>query len=116
VFSVSVVEEFSLKPERLLKQLLELPSVLFNPHRIGIMVELYHAGAADFPQLAHDLGITPGALATHLKALASERLVESKREQVESRVRTTFIITAKGLSAIEQMFSNLREISREFPR
>jgi len=110
---LSVLEEFSFKPERLTKELLGQPSVLFNPHRIAIMLELYHAGGGDFPQLRHDLSISDGALATHLRALANEELIESKREQIESRERTTFIITRKGILSLENFFKLMRELSEE---
>jgi len=114
---MSVAEEsFDLKTKHSLKDLLQQPSVLFNPHRIAIMVELYCAGAVDFAQLKYDLGLTDGALATHLKALGNEGLIESKREPVESRVRTGYVITKKGISAVEQMFKILCEIRGEFQR
>lgn len=114
---MSVEEElFDLKTKHLLKDLSEQPSVLFNPHRIAIMVELYCASAVDFSQLKYDLGLTDGALATYLKALANEGLIESKREAVESRVRTGYIITKKGISALEQMFKILCELHGGFQR
>ena len=110
------IEEFSPKPGILIKELLEQPIALFNPHRFAIMIELYCTGAVDFPQLKHDLRLTDGALATHLKALANEELIESKRELVESRMRTTNIITRKGISAVEQMLNILCEIRKELQR
>jgi len=107
-----VDEKFSLAPERYVKQLLDEPTILFNQHRIAIMLELCQAGAVDFPQLIRDLGISDGALATHLKALIGEGLIESKRERVESRDRTTFIITKKGLSSVQSLFRTLYEIGQ----
>jgi DNA-binding HxlR family transcriptional regulator len=106
--------EASLTASARAKGLLEQPSVLFNQHRIAIMVELYYASAADFLQLKHDLDLTDGALATYLKALASEGLIESKREAVESRLRTGYIITKKGISALEQTFKILCELRERF--
>jgi predicted transcriptional regulator len=112
---VAVIEEgFDLRSKHLLKGLLEQPSVLFNRHRIAIMVELYHASAVDFSQLKHDLGLTDGALATYLRALASEGLTESKREAVESRLRTGYIITKKGILALEKTFEILCELHEGF--
>jgi DNA-binding MarR family transcriptional regulator len=110
VVNMAVVEEFSREPERLTKELLQQPLVLFNPHRIAIMLELYHAGVAEFPQLRHDLGLTDGALATHLKALGGEGLIEARREQVGPRTRTAYIITRGGISAVDRMFSTMCEI------
>lgn len=108
---VALVEEFSREPERLTRELLQQPLVLFNPHRIAIMLELYHAGGGEFPQLRHDLGLTDGALATHLKALGAEDLVEARREQVGPRTRTAYIITREGISAVERLFSTMCKIN-----
>jgi len=114
---MSVAEElFDMKTKDLLMELLQRPPVLFNPHRIVIMVELYCAGAVDFAQLKYDFGLTDGALATHLKALAKEGLIESRREPMGSRVRTGYVITKKGISAVERMFEILCEVRRGFRR
>ncbi len=109
---MSVAEEFSHRSERLVKELLRQPGVLFNAHRIGILLELYHAGAMDFPQLRDDLGTTDGGLATHLNLLAREGLVEAKQEQVGSRTRTVHLITKQGIVALEGLLRNLSEIRK----
>ncbi len=109
---MSVVEEFSRRPERLVKELLGQPGVLFNAYRIGILLELYHTGAMDFPQLRDDLGTTDGGLATHLNLLAREGLVEAKQEQIGSRTRTVHLITKRGIVALEALLGNLNEIRK----
>lgn len=77
---------------------------------MAIMTEMYYASAVEFAQLKYDLGLTDGALATHIKTLAGQGLIESKREQVGPRTRTTFIITKQGISALEGLFQNLQRI------
>jgi DNA-binding MarR family transcriptional regulator len=113
---VSAAEEFSEEPRRLLEQLLEQPSAFFHPQRLAIMAEMYYSSAAEFTQLRRDLGLTDGALATHLKALASQGLIEPKREQIGSRTRTAFVITKEGIAATEKLFQNFRAIGETFKR
>lgn len=107
-------EKFSSRPEVLINDLFKQSSVLFNAYRIAIMVGLYNAGAADFPQLKRDLNLSDGALATHMKALRKENLIKSKKELVDSRLRTTYIITKKGIKGIEKMFEILCDMGKEF--
>ncbi len=114
--SVLELEEFSKEPERLVKELLKQPYVLFNPWRFAIMLELYYASAVDFSQLKHDLKLTDGGLATHLKFLARDGMVEARREQVGSRLRTAFIITKKGIQALESLLDTLSNIRKEARR
>ncbi len=111
--SVLELEEFSREPERLVKELLKQPYVLFNPWRFAIMLELYFASAVDFSQLKHDLKLTDGGLATHLKFLAREGMVETRREQIGSKARTAFIITKKGIQTLESMLDTLSDIRKE---
>ena len=107
------VKQLSARPNQLLKKLLEQPSVLVNPHRIAIMLELYYASALDFPQLRDDLEITDGALARYLKALTDEELVAESRELVDSRWRTTYMITRKGIMLVEEILTILSDINKE---
>ncbi len=110
---MSEVEEFSREPEMLIKDLLRQPLVLFNPHRMAIMLELYHAGGAEFPQLKRDLNMTDGALATHLKALTGGKLLQSKREEVGPRTRTAFIITQRGIESVEEILTTMCKIKEK---
>lgn len=90
-------QEFGSRYADLSSKLRQLPPSLFNPNRIGIMLEIYSAGGVDFAQLKRDLELSDGALATHLKYLASDGLVIGKKEQVGSRQRTAYLITSKGV-------------------
>lgn len=107
-------EQFSQRPETILNDLFDTPTELFNKQRLAIMLELYCAGGVDFPQLKRDTrDITDGALASHLKALTASELVAPRTEKVESRERTTYIITKKGVISVEKLFENLDGIRRE---
>jgi len=111
-YLASATEEFGKEPERLLKDLIDQPQTLFNPHRLAIMLELYHTSAVEFAQLRHDLKLTDGALATHMKALVGDGFVESKREQIETRERTTFILTRSGASALVRFLDSISALRR----
>ena len=113
---VSGVEDFTDEPRRLLEQLLHQPLAFFHPQRLAIMAEIYYSSAVEFPQLGRDLGLSDGALAAHLKTLAKQGFIEPKREQVGSRIRTTFIITKEGISATEKLFQNFHAIGETFKR
>ena len=107
-------EAFSQRPETILNDLFDTPSELFNKQRLAIMLELYCAGGVDFPQLKRDTrGITDGALASHLKALSDSELIAPKTERVDSRERTTYIITKKGVFSVEKLFKDLDGIRKE---
>jgi DNA-binding MarR family transcriptional regulator len=110
------VKPLSAGPNQLLEKLLGQDSVLLNTHRIAIMLELYYASALDFPQLRRDLETTDGGLARYLKVLADEGLVQANREMVDSRWRTTYMITQKGITSVEEMLETLSEINRELKK
>jgi DNA-binding HxlR family transcriptional regulator len=107
-------ELFSQRPETILNNLFDTPTELFNKQRLAIMLELYCTGGVDFPQLKRDVrDITDGSLASHLKALTESELVAPRTERVESRERTTYIITKKGVISVEKLFKNLDGIRKE---
>jgi DNA-binding MarR family transcriptional regulator len=110
------VKSLNAGADQLLERLLQQPSVLLNTHRIAIMLELYYASALDFPQLRRDLGTTDGGLARYLKVLVDEGLVIENREIVDSRWRTTYMITPKGIKAVEETLTILSDINRELKK
>ena len=94
-------------------ELRQLPPSLFNANRIGIMLEIYSAGGVDFVQLKRDMELSDGALATHLKYLTNDGLISGKKEQVGSRQRTAYLITQKGVQAIERFLADFKRVSNE---
>ena len=83
--------------------ILEMPTKLFHPYRILILKILYSFGYADFRQLKHDLRITDGNLASHLRALENEGYIEVGKQIVNRKPRTTYILTKKGFRAFQQL-------------
>jgi len=98
------VDLFNLVPEELLKQLRSLQPVLFNADRLSILLDSY-PGTQQFTQLMADLGLTSGALATHLKALSEAGLVKTFKESQGTKEKTAVIITPDGYKAAERFFN-----------
>lgn len=90
--------------------LLKVPVKLFHPYRILILKILYLHSNADFRQLKHDLQITDGNLASHLRALENEGYIKVYKEIVGRKVRTTYELTKKGLIAFEQFRSCIGKV------
>jgi DNA-binding HxlR family transcriptional regulator len=97
-------------------KLLELPRSLFHPDRFRIMFELYNTSTADFAQLQRDLGLSEGALATHVRTLERDGLIEPKPEQVGGRKRTGYLLTKKGVDAIITFLDDFAKIREAIPQ
>lgn len=108
-----IQDVFNREPEIFLKEICQQSSVLFNPARVAIMIELYHAGSVDFGQLKRDLELSDGALAAHLKALEEEELIKSRKESDGSRARKEQAITPKGITSLEKMISLFEKIGSD---
>ncbi len=109
-------ELFDPKYANLPDQLLDLPSSIFNPNRIRIMLELYHTSTADFTQLTRDLKLSDGALATHLRSLLRDNLIEVRQEHIGGRTHTAYLITKKGTEAVEALLENFERIRKAIPQ
>jgi len=93
--------------------LLQIPSKIFHPYRILILKILYLHGYAEFRQLKHDLRITDGNLASHLRALEEDGYVEVHKEIVDRRPRTTYVLTKEGLEAFKQFRTHIIKVVHE---
>jgi DNA-binding MarR family transcriptional regulator len=100
VLEVPLSEEYNSQAAELIKELLDQPSSIFHPQRIAILLELYSSGALEYLQLRHDLNLTDGALAAHIKVLSSDGLLEQKKEPIGARIRTTVVLTKRGFDII----------------
>lgn len=90
--------------------LLKVPAKLFHPYRILILKILYLHGYADFRQLKHDLQITDGNLASHLRTLENEGYINVYKEILGRKLRTTYELTKKGLITFEQFRSCIGKV------
>ena len=88
-----------------------LPSKLFDPYRILILKILATHGEAEFRELRHDLQLTYGNLAAHLRVLEDLRYVKGKKEIVDRKLRTSYTITKEGLRAFRDFAVSMREVT-----
>lgn len=81
---------------------------MFNHRtRMGIMAVLMVGEWTPFVALRDALDLTDGSLASHLKALSREELVEAEKRFVGGKPQTTYRATAPGRAAFE---AHLREL------
>ena len=81
---------------------------LFNHRtRMGIMAILMVNEWVDFVALRDNLGLTDGSLASHLKALVKENLVEVEKKFVADKPRTSYRATESGRVAFEAHLAEL---------
>lgn len=83
---------------------------LFNHRtRMGIMAILMVNEWVDFVSLRDTLKLTDGSLASHLKALVKEQLIEVEKKFVEEKPRTSYRATATGRKAFTAHLAELEE-------
>ncbi|MTB50101.1 transcriptional regulator [Lewinella sp. W8] len=81
---------------------------LFNHRtRMGIMAILMVNDWVDFVSIRDGLGVTDGGLASHLKALVREELIEVDKQFVDNKPRTTYRATPAGRESFEQHLAEL---------
>jgi len=91
----------------------EIPSSILNTGRFTIMAEIYFTGAVDFAQLKIDQGFTDGAIAANVKFLEHEGfIIVARRKQKGSRQRTGYLITQKGMQAMEKILAKFTEAAK----
>ncbi|MCU4163304.1 winged helix-turn-helix domain-containing protein [Carboxylicivirga caseinilyticus] len=84
-----------------------------NRVRLGIMSALMVNDVLDFNALKDLLGVTDGNLASHLKALETNELINVSKKFVGRKPNTTYSVTEYGklsfkkhLAALEQLLGN----------
>jgi DNA-binding MarR family transcriptional regulator len=82
---------------------------LGNPIRLGIMLYLLPRGRTLFRDLREVLGITPGNLDSHMKALEREGYIEVFKV-IADRPRTAVKITEKGAKETREYIQKLKSI------
>lgn len=90
-----------------------LQKVFESRIRLGIMSALMVNESLDFNYLKELLGLTDGNLASHLKALEQEEIIEVFKQFVGRKPNTTYKATVHGkylfrqhLSALEKLINN----------
>ena len=80
------------------------------------MLALYYMTGADFTELKKELGLSDGALATHMRALLRDELVKDQDVQDRGRTRTAYLITQKGHNAVDALLDVFHDIKEAIPR
>ncbi|MDR2887625.1 MAG: transcriptional regulator [Bacteroidales bacterium] len=78
--------------------------------RLGIMATLSVNDNLAFNTLKELLDITDGNLASHLKALEKNGLIEVSKRFIERKPNTTYSITAAGKCLFEQHLNALERL------
>lgn len=81
-----------------------------NRVRLGIMSVLMVNDTYDFNSLKDTLDVTDGNLASHLKALEENDLIESNKQFLGKKPNTTYLITAKGRDLFREHLKALENI------
>lgn len=82
--------------------------------RLGIMSMLLVNDWVDFNTLKETLDITDGNLASHIKALESEKYIEVKKQFLNRKPNTSYRATLDGRKAFEEHLAALEKlINRE---
>ena len=91
----------------------DLQKVFESRIRLGIMSALMVNESLDFNSLKELLNLTDGNLASHLKALELEEIIEVSKQFVGRKPNTTYKATVHGkylfrqhISALEKLISN----------
>lgn len=90
--------------------LLDLPSTLFHRARVLLMNILYKFGPVDFRDMKHDLKLTAGNLASHIRALKDAGYIQEYKEFVGTRPRTSYQLTEKGVRAFRDFRRSMLEV------
>ena len=78
--------------------------------RLGLMAVLSVNDCLDFNSLKELLDITDGNLATHLKTLEKNGLIEMRKQFVGRKPNTTYSITVSGVEMFRQHLNALERI------
>ena len=81
--------------------------------RLGIMSVLVVNESADFNTLKELLGVTDGNLASHTKALESEKYILIEKQFIGKKPNTTYIATKEGRKAFSDHIDALEKLIRK---
>ncbi|MDX9726216.1 MAG: transcriptional regulator [Bacteroidales bacterium] len=81
--------------------------------RLGIMSVLMVNDSYDFSSLKESLDVTDGNLASHLKALEENGLIETKKKFIGRKPNTSYTITDKGSRLFKQHLNALEDLIRK---
>jgi DNA-binding HxlR family transcriptional regulator len=96
------------------EQFLKLPSQIFNPYRLLILIALWKWGSLDFSSLRQGAKLkTDGNLANHLRVLEELGLVDFKKEFDGRRPKTFYELTEHGKIIFLELQSIMTDMLEE---
>jgi DNA-binding HxlR family transcriptional regulator len=78
--------------------------------RLGIMSILAVNESFDFNSLKESLGVTDGNLASHLKALEENGMIETKKQFIGRKPNTSYTITEQGARSFRHHLDKLENL------
>lgn len=81
--------------------------------RLGIMSVLMVNESADFTTLKELLGVTDGNLASHAKALESEKYIAIEKQFIGKKPNTSYSVTTLGRKAFGDHINALEKLIRK---
>ncbi len=81
--------------------------------RLGIMSVLVVNESADFSTLKELLGVTDGNLASHTKALESEKYISVEKQFIAKKPNTSYRATPEGRIAFENHINALEHLIKK---
>jgi DNA-binding HxlR family transcriptional regulator len=90
-----------------------LQKVFESRIRLGIMSALMVNDTLDFNALKELLGLTDGNLASHLKALEQQEIIESSKQFIGRKPNTTYHATAHGRELFRIHLAALEELIKD---
>lgn len=82
--------------------------------RLGIMLVLLQGEEIDFNTLKQILDVTDGNLASHIKTLQREKIIEVHKQMVGRRFTTSYSITPQGKDIFAKHLGVLHKIMTNF--
>ncbi|HID05146.1 MAG TPA: ArsR family transcriptional regulator [Aigarchaeota archaeon] len=98
-----------MQPEDRIREIIESEGILFDRHRLAIMLYLSIKGRARFKEISEGLGLSPGNLAHHLKMLEERNYVRVDKVWRDLRARVVSL-TPEGVAALSSLLSRLRRL------
>lgn len=91
----------------------DLNKAFDNRIRLGIMSILMVNDQVDFASLKELLQLTDGNLASHIKSLEKNNLIEIHKEFVNKKPKTTYKATKEGRLAFKKHLNALERILKQ---
>lgn len=91
----------------------DLNKAFDNRIRLGIMSILMVNDQVDFASLKELLQLTDGNLASHIKSLEKNNLIEIHKEFVNKKPKTTYKATKEGQLAFKKHLNALERILKQ---